>query len=254
MTTVVVSWNVNGVRSAVKSGLLAWLDGARPDVLCIQETRAHPDQLGPEILTPRGYRTFWAVAESKGYAGVAAFVRQEPLAVTVLGDPAFDREGRVQILEYKAFTVVNAYFPNSREAGARLGYKLAFCAAVLRLCNGLRERGRDVVVCGDYNIAHKEIDLTNPKTNEKNPGFLPQERAWMDAFVASGYVDTFRMFHPEPGHYTWWTYRYRARQKDIGWRIDYHCVNEEFRSRVKQAAILKHVMGSDHCPVLIRVK
>jgi exodeoxyribonuclease-3 len=250
----IVSWNVNGVRAAVRNNLLGWLDQTQPDILCIQETKSRPDQLGPEILEPKGYKTFWVSAQKKGYSGVAAFVKKEPLSVGLLGLEAFDCEGRVQALEYKTFTLVNAYFPNSQEAGARLEYKLDFCNAILKFCHKLRRSGKNLILCGDYNIAHKATDLANPKANEKNAGFLPQERAWMDKFVGSGYVDTFRMFNQDPGHYTWWSYRFRAREKDIGWRVDYHCTNQEFRNRVKEAAILKDVMGSDHCPVLVRIK
>jgi exodeoxyribonuclease III len=250
----IISWNVNGVRAAARNGMLDWLDKTQPDIFCIQETKAHPEQLGPAILEPKGYKTLWVSAQQKGYSGVAAFVKQEPLSVKTLGINAFDDEGRVQILEYKTFTLINAYFPNSRDGGRRLGYKLDFCSAMLKFCNKLRKTGKNLILCGDYNIAHKEIDLKNPKTNQNNAGFLPEERAWMDRFIGSGHVDTFRMFNQEPGHYTWWSYRFQARQKDIGWRVDYHCVNEGFRSRVKEAAILKDVMGSDHCPLLIRVK
>jgi exodeoxyribonuclease-3 len=160
----------------------------------------------------------------------------------------------VQILEYPRFTLVNAYFPNSQEGGARVGYKVSFCEALLACCSELRKAGRNLLICGDFNIAHKPIDLKNPKANENNAGYLPQERAWMDTFIGAGYVDTFRMFNQEPGHYTWWTYRFKAREKNVGWRIDYHCVNEEFRSAVEESLILSDVMGSDHCPVLIRLK
>lgn len=249
----IISWNVNGIRAAHRHGLLDWLAQVQPDILCIQETKAAPEQLDDALLHPAGYTALWTSATRKGYSGVAAYMKQAPLSVTNLGDPAFDVEGRTQILEFPAFTVVNAYFPNSQEAGARLGYKLAYCDAVLAHCNALRSAGRHVVICGDFNIAHKPIDLKNPKANEKNPGYLPEERAWMDRFLAAGYVDTFRIFNQEPGHYTWWTYRFKAREKDVGWRIDYHCVNEEFQARVAAAGILKDVMGSDHCPVTLRL-
>jgi exodeoxyribonuclease III len=250
----IVSWNVNGIRAAVRNNLLAWLDKTQPDILCVQETKSHPEQLGPEILEPKGYKTFWASAQKKGYSGVATFVKKEPLSVDILGIEAFDCEGRVQVLAYKTFTLINAYFPNSREAGARLDYKLDFCNAILKLCHQLRQAGKNLILCGDYNIAHKEIDLANPKANMKSAGFLPEERAWMDEFIGSGYMDTFRIFNPDPGHYTWWSYRFRAREKDIGWRVDYHCVNQEFRKQVKEAAILKDVLGSDHCPILLRIQ
>ncbi len=250
----IVSWNVNGVRAAARNNLLEWLDKTQPDIFCIQETKAHPDQLGPEVLEPKGYRTFWASAQKKGYSGVATFVKKAPLSIGGLGIEAFDYEGRVQVLEYKTFTLINAYFPNSQEDGARLDYKLDFCNAMLEFCRKLGKAGTNHILCGDYNIAHQEIDLANPKANKKSAGFLPEERAWMDKFIDSGYVDTFRIFNQGSGHYTWWSYRFGAREKDIGWRVDYHCVNQEFGKRVKEAAILKDVMGSDHCPILLQIK
>jgi exodeoxyribonuclease-3 len=250
----IASWNVNGIRAAAKKGMLAWLDSFRPDILCVQETKAAPDQLDKETLHPRGYRSLWESAERRGYSGVAAYVKKEPWEVSNLGAAAFDREGRVQVLEYDSFTLVNAYFPNSRDEGARLGYKLDFCAAFLKRCEKLRHSGADLVLCGDFNIAHTPIDLANPKSNEHSAGYLPEERAWMTAFLSAGYTDTFRMFTKESGHYTWWSYRSNARAKNIGWRIDYHCVNNEHASRVKSSTILPGVTGSDHCPVVLTLK
>lgn len=250
----IVSWNVNGIRAVTRKGMLDWLGDALPDILCVQETKIQIDQLTPELMEPKGYKSYWFSAQKKGYSGVAAFVKKEPVSVTNLGVKDFDSEGRAQILEYKDFIVINAYFPNSQHEGKRLDYKLNFCDAVLEYCNEMRKIGKNVIICGDFNIAHKEIDLKNPGTNMNNPGFLPEERAWMDKFIGSGYVDTFRMFNSEPENYTWWSYRFRARERNIGWRIDYHCVNDEFKSRVKESLILKNVKGSDHCPVLLRLK
>jgi len=249
----IISWNVNGIRAAQRKGLLGFLAEQAPDILSVQETKAHKEQLDDELLEPPGYRTIWMSAERKGYSGVASFVRDEPRSVDVLGVPEFDIEGRVQILEYPDFTLVNAYFPNSGEQCARVDYKVAFCDALMARCNELRAAGRNVVICGDYNVAHKPIDLREPEKNEGNAGYLAEEREWMDRFVAAGYVDTFRMFNRDPGHYTWWSYRFRARQRDIGWRIDYFCVNEEFRQCVTASTILKDVMGSDHCPIVLTI-
>ena len=246
-----VSWNVNGIRAASNKGLFEWLGKFKPDILCVQETKATPEQLTKEVLSPKGYTSLWESAEKKGYSGVAAYVKREPLSVQNLGSKKFDSEGRTQILEYKNFTLVNAYFPNSQEAGARLAYKIGFCDTLLKKCQKMRKEGRNIVICGDYNIAHTEIDLANPKQNEKNPGYLPDERAWMTKFLKAGYVDTFRQFTKEGGHYTWWSYRFNARAKNIGWRIDYHCVNKEFADAVKKSTILKDVTGSDHCPIAI---
>jgi exodeoxyribonuclease-3 len=253
-TTRLVSWNVNGIRAASRNGFWDWFHEYQPDMLFLQEVKALPEQLSPEMVTPEGYHSYWMPAERKGYSGVAAFVKDKPLSVKTMELPEFDSEGRLQILEFESFYVLNGYFPNSQEKGKRIAYKLDFCNALLEICEKLRKTGKGVVICGDYNIAHTEIDLKNPKTNTKNPGFLPEERAWMDAFIAAGYVDTFRMFHPEePGHYSWWSYRHQAREKDIGWRIDYFSVNEEFQDQVAEAKILKDVHGSDHCPVTLNL-
>jgi exodeoxyribonuclease-3 len=248
-----VSWNVNGVRAVQKKGFLEWLESTSPDILCIQETKAQLEQLDEALAAPAGYHAYWVSAEKKGYSGVATFSKTEPLSVTQSGRAEFDSEGRVQILEYPDFHLINAYFPNSQAEGKRLDYKLSFCQAIFEICESLRSAGKNVIVCGDFNIAHKPIDLKNPQSNQKNPGYLPEERDWMDQFTSAGYLDTFRLFNQEPGQYTWWSYRFRAREKDIGWRIDYHCTNPEFRDRIQKAEILKDVMGSDHCPVTLQI-
>jgi exodeoxyribonuclease-3 len=250
----IASWNVNGIRAAAGKGMLGWLASTSPDIACIQETKAAPDQLAREIREPKGYLSLWESAQKRGYSGLGIYTKKEPLSITNLGVIEFDCEGRVQIARFKSVTVINAYFPNSQEAGARLGYKLKFCDALYNKCEELRRDGHNLVICGDYNIAHTPIDLANPKSNEKNPGYLPEERAWMSSFLAGGYVDTFRIFTGGGGHYSWWSYRFHAREKDIGWRIDYHCVNKEFSSAVKQSVILKDIRGSDHCPVLVTLK
>ncbi len=248
----ILSWNVNGVRAVTKKGMLDWLDREQPDILCIQESKAQPDQLAKKLLNPKGYQGIWHSAERKGYSGTATFTKHEPLSVSVMGREEFDVEGRVQVLEFKDFTLINAYYPNSRPERARIQYKLDFCDAMLDVANELKQKGKNVVICGDYNIAHTEIDLARPKQNENNPGYYIEEREAMTAFLEQGYVDTFRHFHPdEKGHYSWWSYRAKARERNVGWRIDYHCVNKEFIDRVRSARILPEVMGSDHCPVEI---
>lgn len=256
----IVSWNVNGIRAVEKKGFPAWLAKEAPDMLCLQETKANPGQLSADLLEAadaqgRPYKAYWASAKRPGYSGVAIYTREEPRDVRPLGVSEFDDEGRVLMADYDAFTLISAYFPNSQDAGARLPYKLDFCAAMLEACKKLVASGRHLVLCGDYNIAHTAIDLARPKDNEENPGYLPEERAWMDTFTASGFVDTFRAFHPgEGGHYSWWSYRMRAREKNIGWRIDYHCVDEGFRNSVQSSIIRPDVEGSDHCPVEIEIK
>jgi len=251
--TRVISWNVNGIRAAAKKGLFDFLAEQQPDVLCLQETKIQEEQLTEELRAPAGYTSYWSSAERKGYSGVALYSRQKPLSVTRLGVDRFDAEGRALIATFPSFTLVTAYFPNSQEGGKRLAYKIDFCDSILTLTEDLVSQGKRVLLCGDYNIAHKPIDLANPKANEGNAGYLPEERAWMDKFVGAGYVDTFRMFNQEPDNYTWWSYRFNARAKDIGWRIDYHCVNEAFRDAVSQSVIMKEVTGSDHCPIQIQL-
>lgn len=251
--TSVISWNVNGIRAVEKKGFLDWLNAEAPDILCLQETKARKEQLSEELIEanlPSGkYFTYWASAKRPGYSGTAIYSKKEPLSIRTMGLSEFDDEGRVIVADFEKLSVISAYFPNSQEAGARLDYKLAFCSAMLRFCDAVKKEGRNIILCGDYNIAHKPIDLANPKANENNPGYFPEERAWMDVFTASGYTDSFRHFCVEPEQYTWWSYRFHAREKNIGWRIDYQCVNNEFVSELKKSVILKEVQGSDHCPI-----
>jgi exodeoxyribonuclease-3 len=252
--TTVVSWNVNGLRAVLKKGFTDWLEKAQPDILCLQESRVLPSDLKEEDLSPKGYTSIFHPAEKKGYSGVATYTKSEPLSVSVLGKKEFDSEGRVQAIEFKNFTVVNCYFPNSQSERKRLEYKLKFVDAIKRYCNKLVKSGKNVILCGDYNIAHTEIDLARPKSNEDNPGYYIEEREAMAKFLKAGYIDTFRHFNPEPGHYTWWSYRANARANNVGWRIDYHCVNSDFIDRIKDSTIYSDVMGSDHCPLAVTVK
>ena len=244
------------MRAAGRNGFIQWLEKEQPDVVCLQEIKAYPGDVDPALREPKGYSSVWQPAVKKGYSGVATYFKSKltPLSVKPMAVEEFDNEGRVQCVEYKDFTLINAYYPNAQAERARIDYKLRFCEAMLKLCNKLRKAGKNVVVCGDYNIAHKDIDLARPKDNRDSPGFYPEECACMDTFVDAGYVDTFRHFNKEPGQYTWWSYRSNAREKNVGWRIDYHCVNAEFIPRVKRAAIHADVHGSDHCPVSIEVK
>lgn len=247
--TRILSWNVNGIRAVERKGFVPWLESLDADIVCLQETKANPSQLSEHLLDPAGFAAHFASAERKGYSGVAIYTKLYPLEVEYFGIDDFDREGRLIAAHYDEFSLLNAYFPNSQEAGARLDYKLAFCRALKEKTDKWGQDGRKIVVCGDYNIAHREIDLANPQENQDNPGFLPEERRWMSSFLENGYADTFRMFEPGGGHYTWWSYRAGARRRNIGWRIDYHCVNEAMKDSVLQANILPGVTGSDHCPV-----
>lgn len=248
----IYSWNVNGIRACARKGFLNWVKKTNMDILAIQEIKAQPEQLDEDLKNIDGYKSYWYSAKRKGYSGVALYSKEEPLAVEPLGVNKFDVEGRTLIAHYPNFFLINCYFPNSQEQGARLDYKLSFCSTILQVCNKLISAGKNIVLCGDYNIAHTAIDLKNPKANEKNAGYLPEERDWMSTFLSAGYTDTFRKFHPDqPGHYTWWSYRFKAREKDIGWRIDYLCINNSFASAVTEAKIFKTVLGSDHCPISI---
>ena len=255
----ILSWNVNGIRAVEKHGFLSWFEAEAPDVLCLNETKAEPGQLSPALVNPcaKGiaYKSYWASAKKKGYSGVAIYSKIEPEEVRLMGKDEFDDEGRTLIAEYKDFTLIAAYFPNSQDERKRLDYKLDFCAAMLRLCNSLVKKGRHFLLSGDYNIAHTPIDLARPRENENNAGYLPEERAWMEKFTKAGHVDTFRHFHPgQKGHYSWWSYRAGARERNVGWRIDYHCVDNAFLPKVKSSVIRPEVTGSDHCPVEITLE
>lgn len=249
----IVSWNVNGLRAIFNKGFLDWFEKESADIYCLQETKLQQAQIPKELESPLGFYSTWAFAKKKGYSGVVTYSREKPLLVEDLNENVFDSEGRTQVLTFKDFILINAYFPNSQEKGKRLDYKLAYCKEILELCNRYKKQKKNIILCGDLNIAHKAIDLTYPERNEENPGYLPEERAWLDRFVKAGYVDTFRMFNQDPGHYTWWSYRTRARLRDIGWRLDYFFCNKEFVAKVKQSFILKTVMGSDHCPVRLEI-
>ncbi len=255
MSIELVSWNVNGLRACAKAGFGKWFTKHAADVVCLQEIKAKREQLTPELLNPGKYHAFFNSAEKPGYSGVAIYSKKEPLDVRAgMGVPEFDREGRVLLAEFKNFSIVSAYFPNSQREHQRLGYKLAFCKEFHAFCERERARGKTLLVCGDWNIAHSEIDLKNPKSNSKNAGFLPEERAWMSEFQGHGYIDCFRHFTKDPGHYTWWSYRPGVRERNIGWRLDYFMTHGEDKARLKASTHLTKVMGSDHCPVTLTIK
>lgn len=252
---IIYSWNVNGIRAASGKGYLEWLEKYQPDIFCLQETKAHREQVSPQLASPDGYHDAWNSARKRGYSGVANFSKIKPLRVTNgLGIEEFDSEGRLIEAEYEHFILFNVYFPNGQRDLNRVPFKLAFSDAVLQRAEHLKNQGKKIIICGDYNTAHREIDLRHPKANEKNTGFLPEERAWIDKLIEHGYVDTFRMFDPGPDNYTWWTYRLDARARNIGWRIDYFFVSENMTRNVKNAFIQPEIMGSDHCPVGLEVE
>jgi len=251
----ILCWNVNGIRAVKEKGFLDWLDTESPDIICLQETKAHPEQLDSNLLQPAAYYTYWNYPERRGYSGVATFTKEEPVRVqNGFGIDEFDMEGRVIITEYPELFIFNIYFPNGKKDESRLKYKMDFYEAFLQYVEQVRKQGKGIIVCGDFNTAHKEIDLARPKANEKVSGFLPEERAWIDRFISNGWVDTFRYFHREPDQYTWWDLKSRARERNVGWRIDYLFITENLLPSLSEAFIMPVVMGSDHCPVGIVLK
>ncbi len=252
----ILSWNVNGIRAILKKGFLKWLDEEKPDILCIQETKADRLQLPKSVTDHKHYHSFWHSATSrKGYSGVATFSLEEPIHVDVgFGTEKFDCEGRAVMTEFEHFILFNVYFPNGKKDSERLNYKLEFYDTFLNYLDQLKKKGKKIIFCGDVNTAHKEIDLTHPKNNEKISGFLPIERKWIDRVIKDGYLDALREFHPEPELYSWWDYKTRARERNVGWRIDYFFLRKELKKHLKDAYILPEVMGSDHCPVGITLQ
>jgi exodeoxyribonuclease-3 len=249
-TVRMLCWNVNGIRAAWKKGFPDWFSSEAPEILCLQETKANPEQLDYEILRFEDYESHWASAEKKGYSGVVIYTRKKPVSVKVgLGNPYFDSEGRVVEMEFEDFILFNVYFPNGGRGPERVKYKLDFYEELFNRAEFVRQTKKNIIVCGDYNTAHKEIDLARPKENQNTSGFLPEERAWIDRIVDMGYVDTFREFNQEPEWYTYWDQITRARLRNVGWRIDYFFASKEARPQVTKADIHMNVEGSDHCPI-----
>lgn len=244
-----VSWNVNGIRAVHKKGFLEWFLKARADAVCVQETKAHEDQFPEDLKGIKGYEIFYSNGEKRGYSGVATWTRVPPVSVkTALGVKALDGEGRIIETEFGEFTLLNVYFPNGKMSPARLKYKLDFYGAFLKY---VKKRRKPVVFCGDVNTAHTEKDLARPKENEGISGFLPEERKWLDRFVEAGYVDSFRVFEKGGKHYSWWDMKSFARDRNVGWRIDYFFVDKRLVPRLRSARVHDDVYGSDHCPVSI---
>lgn len=246
----IVSWNVCGLRAVHKKGLLEWLAREKPSVFCAQEVRGGPDVMPLELTPPPGYRAYWAPAERKGYSGVATFTRRKAEAAAGIGIERFDVEGRVLRTTVGDLDIYNVYFPKGVTESPRLQYKLDFYDAFIAFVNSERDRGRNVVFCGDVNTAHRPIDLARPKENVKISGFLPEERLHLDRWAEMGWVDSYRYLHPDVGDaYSWWSNRTGARERNIGWRIDYIFVPEQLLPRLRKAGISSGVPGSDHCPV-----
>ncbi|GAB4484574.1 MAG: exodeoxyribonuclease III [Anaerolineales bacterium] len=248
----IISWNVNGIRAALGKNLKEWMISQAPDVFCLQEIKARPEQLTPEQQDFPGYQAWWNPAERPGYSGVATFHNGAALSAELgLGEARFDVEGRVIRSRQADFLLYNIYFPNGQRGQERVDYKLDFYALLLEQCRALLAQGENIIITGDFNTAHQPIDLKHPKENETNSGFLPEERAWVQNFLDAGFVDVYRRLYPQREQYTWWSYRMGARQRNVGWRIDYFLVSAGLAGRVKDVVIHDDVPGSDHCPVAL---
>ncbi len=255
MSIKLVSWNVNGIRAvSKKEDFWSWFEDDDSDIINFQEVRATQEQIPKKLVEIDGFHKFYNEAEKKGYSGVGTYSKIKPLSVTKgLGVEELDNEGRVLKIEYPDFILFNIYFPNSGKEGSRLDFKVQFCNEILSQLVELKNEGKNLVITGDYNIAHNPIDVYNPKNCEGKSGYLPEERAWLDELEEAGFVDTFRMFDEGEGNFTWWSYRFKARERNSGWRLDYFFVNEEIKDNVKAAKILADIYGSDHCPVTLEL-
>lgn len=251
----IISWNVNGIRAVAGKGLFEFLDREQPDIFCMQETKANPDQLSDALKSPPNYRTYWSSAERKGYSGTSTWSKKEPLKVeNGMGIQKYDSEGRLVVTDHGDFVLFNIYFPNGASKEERHNYKQEFLKDLVVHLNALIKQGREIVLVGDYNVAYLEFDVYDPVRLSKESGFLPEEREWFQNFLKTGFTDTFRHFAPEEREqYTWWSYRERAREFNRGWRIDHICVTKGLLPRLKSAKILMEQMGSDHCPVSIEL-
>jgi len=246
----IITWNINGLRAALGKDALRWAWGQHPDILCLQEIKARPDQLKEEHRNFPGYDVIWNPAEQPGYSGVVTFLRSPSLELRLGMDaPLFDMEGRLISTLHPGFRLFNVYFPNGQRGKERLDYKLGFYAHLLAVCDQLHAMGENIIITGDFNTAHMPIDLKNPKQNAMTSGFMPEERAWVQNFLEHGFVDAYRHLYPDRIQYTWWTYRFSARQRGVGWRLDYFLISEALVPHVKDVVIHEDVLGSDHCPV-----
>lgn len=250
----IISYNVNGIRAAIGRGLLDWIRTASPDILCFQEIKAHPDQIPVLEFESLGYQTYWLPAEKKGYSGVGIITRRNPDKVVYgMGIPLYDREGRVLRADYGDTSVISVYHPSGTTGDERQSFKMQWLGHFLDYTLELKKSRPNLVISGDFNICHQAIDIHDPVRNATNSGFLPEEREWLSTFLYSGFIDSFRYFVKEPHHYSWWSYRVNARERNLGWRIDYHMVSDPLEKRMQRAAILPMARHSDHCPILLEI-
>ena len=250
----IVTYNVNGIRAAMSKGLIDWISQVSPDVLCVQEIKANPDQVGVFEFEELGYHHYWYPAQKKGYSGVAIFTKQKPKHIEYgCGIKEYDDEGRILRIDFEEFSVMSVYHPSGSSGDLRQAFKMEWLEAFLNYINQLKATYPKLVICGDFNICHKAIDIHNPKSNANTSGFLPEEREWMEQFINSGFVDSFRHFNQEPHQYSWWSYRAGSRAKNLGWRIDYNFVTDNLKNRISRSVILPSAIHSDHCPVLLEM-
>lgn len=249
----IISYNVNGIRAALNKGFKEWLEAENPDILCLQELKALPEQVD-NFYEDLGYKMYWETAEKKGYSGVAILTKSEPLHVEHgCGNDLYDSEGRVLRADYKDFSVMSVYMPSGTSGDIRQDFKYEWLDFFQNYVDELRKEVPNLIISGDYNIAHKEIDIHNPVSNKNSSGFLPEEREWLTKYVDSGFIDTFREFNTDPHHYSWWSYRANARANNKGWRIDYHMATEPLKERLTSASILPNAFHSDHCPIVVEI-
>lgn len=255
MSMMMLCWNVDGLRSVLKKGFMEWFRKESPDILCIQETRLADGEIPEEVLHIDGYYSYFSCSKTrKGYSGVALFTREKPADVKYgFGVERFDDEGRIIVADYGRFVLLDIYFPNGKASQERLDYKMAFYDTFLNYVDHLKKQGKSIVICGDVNTAHTELDIARPRENSKKSGFLPMEREWMDKLESHGFIDTYRVFEKEGGHYTYWDMRTGARKRNVGWRIDYYYISDDLRKNLKNAFIESDVTGSDHCPIGIEI-
>jgi exodeoxyribonuclease-3 len=252
--TRIITYNVKGIRAALKKGWAEWAIAADADIICIQETKAQVDQIDTALFEDMGYKHYWYSAVKKGYSGVAILSKQEPKHVEYgCGIEKYDNEGRIIRADYEDFSVISAYFPSGSSGDERQAFKMEFLADFQEYINNLKNDFPNLIVCGDYNICHLDIDIHNPEKQHKTSGFLPEERQWVSQFIESGFIDSFRFFNQEPHHYSWWSYRAAARARNKGWRIDYNMVSSPMENRLSRAVILPEAKHSDHCPVLLEI-
>ena len=250
----IITYNLNGIRAAMSKGLIDWISQVSPDVLCVQEIKANPDQVGVFEFEELGYHHYWYPAQKKGYSGVAIFTKQKPKHIEYgCGIKEYDDEGRILRIDFEEFSVMSVYHPSGSSGDLRQAFKMEWLGAFLNYINQLKATYPKLVICGDFNICHKAIDIHNPKSNANTSGFLPEEREWMEQFINSGFVDSFRHFNQEPHQYSWWSYRAGSRAKNLGWRIDYNFVTDNLKNRISRSVILPSAIHSDHCPVLLEM-